>query len=49
VAYIFGIHPIYMMVSPELSEEKLIELVNIGTGLDITAEMLDKTVADILK
>ena len=49
VAYIFGIHPIFILMSPELSEEKLIELANIGTGLEFTPEILDKTIADILK
>jgi aldehyde:ferredoxin oxidoreductase len=49
VAYIFGIHPIFSLMSPELSEEKLIELANIGTGLGFTSEILDKVVADISK
>jgi aldehyde:ferredoxin oxidoreductase len=49
VAYIFGIHPIYALMSPELSEGKLIELANLGTGLGFTAETLDKVIADILK
>jgi len=47
VAYIFGIHPIFALMSPELSEEKLIELANIGTGLGFTAGTLDKVIADI--
>jgi aldehyde:ferredoxin oxidoreductase len=49
VAYIFGIHPIFALMSPELSEEKLIELANIGTGLRFTSETLDKVIGDILK
>ena len=49
VAYIFGIHPIFALMSPELSEEKLIELANIGTGLGFTAGTLDKAIADISK
>src|SRR4030043_760126 len=49
VAYIFGIHPIFALMSPELSEEKLIELANIGTGLGFTSETLNKVIADILK
>ena len=49
VAYIFGIHPIFAMVAPELSEEKLIELANIGTGLGFTSETLEKVIADISK
>jgi aldehyde:ferredoxin oxidoreductase len=49
LAYIFGIHPIFALMSPELSEEKLIELANIGTGLGLTSETLDKVIADISK
>lgn len=49
VAHIFGIHPIFALMSPELSEEKLLELVNIGTGLMITPEELDRVVTDVLK
>jgi len=49
VAYIFGIHPIFALMSPELSEEKLIELANLGTGLGFTSETLDNVIADILK
>jgi aldehyde:ferredoxin oxidoreductase len=49
VAYIFGIHPIFALMSPELSEEKLIELANIGTGLGFTSETLDKVIIGILR
>lgn len=49
VAYIFGIHPIFAQLSPELSEEKLLELANIGTGLEFTSETLDKVIEDIMK
>lgn len=49
VAYIFGIHPIYALMSPELSEEKLIELANLGTGFGFTTEILNKVIADISK
>jgi len=49
VAYIFGIHPIFAMMAPELSEEKLVELANIGTGLGFTSETLNKVIADIAK
>jgi aldehyde:ferredoxin oxidoreductase len=48
VAYIFGIDPIFAIMAPELTEEKLIELVNIGTGLEITSGTLNKVVADLL-
>ena len=30
VAYLFGIHPIFTLMAPELSEEKLLEFANIG-------------------
>ncbi len=49
VAYIFGIHPIFAMMAPELSEGKLIELANIGTGLGFTSETLNEVIADISK
>jgi len=49
IAYIFGIHPIFAMMAPELNEEKLIGLANLGTGLGFTSEMLDKVIADISK
>ena len=49
VAHIFGIHPIFALMSPELSEEKLIELVNLGTGLGLASGTLDKVIADISK
>jgi aldehyde:ferredoxin oxidoreductase len=49
LAYIFGIHSIFALMAPELSEEKLIELANIGTGLGLTPEALDKVIVDISK
>lgn len=48
VSYIFGIDPVFALMAPELSEEKLIELVNIGTDLEITSETLNSVVADII-
>ena len=47
VAHIFGIHPILALMAPELTEEALIDLFNIGTDLDITPETLDNVVADV--
>ncbi|MFZ3046638.1 MAG: aldehyde ferredoxin oxidoreductase N-terminal domain-containing protein [Desulfatirhabdiaceae bacterium] len=41
VALIFGIQPVFAVMCPELTEEKLIELACIGTELDITQETLD--------
>jgi aldehyde:ferredoxin oxidoreductase len=47
VAYIFGIHPIFALMSPVLSEEKLLELAGIGTGLELTGETLGQVIASI--
>ncbi len=47
VAYIFGIHPIFIQLSPELSEEKLLELAHVGTGLEFTSEALSKVISEI--
>ena len=47
VSYVFGIHPIFSLMVPQLTEEKLIELVNIGADLSVTAEVLDKVIADV--
>ncbi|MBI5251135.1 MAG: hypothetical protein HY912_16725 [Desulfomonile tiedjei] len=47
VAYLFGIHPIFANMSPELSEEVILEMVNKGTGLDLSQETLDQVIEDI--
>ena len=47
VAYIFGIHPIFALMSPELSEDVLLELAAIGTGMEFSAELLDQVIEDI--
>jgi aldehyde:ferredoxin oxidoreductase len=47
VAYIFGIHPIFALLSPEPGEEKLLELSSLGTELELNSETLDKVVAEI--
>lgn len=44
LALIFGIQPIFSVMCPELSEENLIELVNIGTELDISRNTLDDVI-----
>jgi aldehyde:ferredoxin oxidoreductase len=49
VAYIFGIHPIFALMSPELNGEKLLELAKVGTGIEFTSETLDKVIGNILK
>ena len=43
-AYIFGINQIFALMSPFLSTEKLIELVNLGTGLGITKDSLNNAI-----
>ena len=47
LAYIFGIHPVYAMMAPELTAENMLELAQIGTGLDISAETLDSLIAEL--
>jgi aldehyde:ferredoxin oxidoreductase len=49
VAYLFGIHPIFALMAPELSEEKLLELANIGTGLGLTSETLEQVITEVIK
>lgn len=48
VAYLFGIHPIFILMAPELSEEKLLELANLGAQLDLTPETLNRAVTALL-
>ncbi len=48
VAYIMGLDPIFALMSPELSEEVLVEMAALGTELDITAETLDQAVSSLL-
>ncbi len=47
VAYIFGIHPIFANMAPELSEELMLEMVNKGTGLELNQDILDKVIEDV--
>ncbi|MEW6140444.1 MAG: aldehyde ferredoxin oxidoreductase N-terminal domain-containing protein [Thermodesulfobacteriota bacterium] len=47
VAYLFGIHPIFANMSPELSEEALLEMANKGAGLELSQEALDQAIADV--
>lgn len=49
VAYIFGIHPIFAVMSPEIVEDDLIEIAGIGTGMTFTSETLESAVASLLK
>lgn len=48
VSMIFGIQPIFSLMSPELTEENMLEMASMGTELDLTQEILDSVVDDIL-
>lgn len=47
LAYLFGVHPIFANMAPELSEELMIEMFNKGTGFDLSQETLDQAIADV--
>jgi aldehyde:ferredoxin oxidoreductase len=47
LAYIFGLHPIFVLMSPELKAENMLELVNTGTELELDQETLDSVIADL--
>ena len=47
VAMIFGIQPVFALMCPELTEESMLEFANIGTGLELTQEVLDAVLDDI--
>ena len=47
LAYIFGIHPVFANMSPELSEEIILEMANNGAGLDLSKETLDQVISDV--
>lgn len=47
LAYIFGIHPIFILMAPMLTEERLLNAVNLGTGFDITLDMLESAIEKI--
>ncbi len=49
VAYIFGIHPLFAVMSPELAEEDLLDAASVGTEIEFTPETLDKVVDYLLK
>jgi aldehyde:ferredoxin oxidoreductase len=44
VAYIFGIHPLFAVMSPELTEENMLELAEIGTESDLDQNTLDDVI-----
>jgi aldehyde:ferredoxin oxidoreductase len=47
LAYLFGIHPLFAVMSPELTEENMIELVRIGTEMEISRDTLESVIADL--
>lgn len=49
IAYIFGIHPIFAAMSPQISEATLLELVNLGTEFELSQEDLDTVVSRLLQ
>jgi aldehyde:ferredoxin oxidoreductase len=48
VASIFGIQPLFILMSPNLSDENMLALANIGAELDLTQEKLDAVVSELL-
>jgi aldehyde:ferredoxin oxidoreductase len=44
---IFGIHPIYALLAPELNAENMLELTNLGTEMDLEQETLDSVISYI--
>jgi aldehyde:ferredoxin oxidoreductase len=49
VAYIFGIHPVFSVMSPEIMEEDLLEIATIGTEVELSQDTLDNAVNYLLK
>ena len=48
IAYIFGIHPIFAVMSPEITEEDLLEIATIGTGIEFSEDTLNNAVDFLL-
>ncbi len=49
VAYIFGIHPIFAVMSPELDAEDMLETAGVGTELELEMEILESAIDYLLK
>ncbi len=47
VAHIFGLDPLFVLMCPELTEEKLLELASLGTELEFSAEGLEAVIAEV--
>ncbi len=48
VAYILGLHPIWLQMATELTEEILLDLAGLGTEMEFTPDTLDEVIGDIL-
>ncbi len=48
VSMIFGIQPMFALMCPELTEKNMLELASIGTDLELTQDILDAVVDDLL-
>jgi aldehyde:ferredoxin oxidoreductase len=48
VAYIFGIHPMFAVMAPELVEDDLLEVSTAGTDIEFSPETLDAAVSYLL-
>ena len=48
VAYILGLHPIWLQMAVSLTEEKLLDLAGLGTEMEFTSDTLDEVIGDIL-
>ena len=47
LAYVFGIHPMFVLMSSHLTEEKLLELARLGTEMEFDLETLDRVISGI--
>ncbi len=48
LCYILGLHPIWLQMAKELTEEKLLDLAGLGTEMEFTGDTLDEVIGDIL-
>lgn len=48
VSMIFGIQPMFALMCPELTEENMLELAELGTDLDLDQDLLDTVVKGII-
>lgn len=47
LAYLFGLDPMFMLMSPEISAQSMTEAVRLGTGVDISEETLTSLVTEL--